>query len=80
MRSILNTDMQLWRFDLLWSYGKMTTKTIDAVKLMRELRDELGRKMADMSSRERIEYVRKLASTSELGKSLEKQRGESNQR
>jgi pheromone shutdown protein TraB len=48
----------------------MTTKSIDAVKLMREIRDTLSREMAHMTSEERIRYIRKLATASDLGKSL----------
>lgn len=58
----------------------MTTKTIDAVKLMRELRDELSRKMAQMASEERVEYIRKVASASELGKLLAQRKIESGPR
>jgi hypothetical protein len=46
------------------------TKSIDAVKLMRDIRDALGREMANMTAEERIRYVRELAENSDLGKSL----------
>lgn len=44
----------------------MTTKTFDAVKLMRELRDRLSREMATMSPEERIRYIREKADASGL--------------
>ena len=48
----------------------MTTKTFDAVKLMRELRDQLSQDMTDMTPAERILYVRSKASSTILGKTI----------
>jgi hypothetical protein len=47
----------------------MTTKTFDAVKLMRELRDELSRAMETMTSEERSRYIRDRAAKTSLGRS-----------
>jgi hypothetical protein len=42
----------------------MTTKTLDSVKLMRELRDKLSQEMEHMTADERLRYIRgKAAST-----------------
>lgn len=48
----------------------MTSKTIDAVKLMRELRDKLSREMEEMKPAERICYIRDKAASTTLGKSI----------
>ncbi|MBI4879746.1 MAG: hypothetical protein HY812_08825 [Planctomycetes bacterium] len=45
----------------------MTTKTFDSVKLMRELRDQLGREMEHMTPDERLRYIREKAAATVLG-------------
>lgn len=44
----------------------MTTKTFDAVEMMRELRDALSQDMVEMSSEERIRYIREKAAATPL--------------
>ena len=46
----------------------MTTKTFDAVKLMRELRDKLSQEMANMTPEERVRYIREKAASTALGR------------
>ena len=46
----------------------MTTKTFDAVKLMRELRDRLSRQMEQMTPGERVRYIRDRAASTDPGK------------
>ena len=48
----------------------MTTKTFDAVKLMRELRDQLSREMERMTPEERSRYIRDKAASSPLGRKI----------
>ena len=48
----------------------MTTKTFDAVKLMRELRDKLSQEMERMTPAERVRYIRDKAASTALGKSI----------
>jgi len=48
----------------------MTTKTFDAVKLMRELRDQLGREIEGLSPEDRIRFIRQRAESTRLGKPL----------
>jgi len=48
----------------------MTTKTFDSVKLMRELRARISQEMENMTPEERILYVRKMASSTALGRTL----------
>lgn len=50
----------------------MTTKTIDSVRLMRELRDELSREMERLAPNERIRFIRERAAATGLGKLLSK--------
>jgi hypothetical protein len=45
----------------------MKTKTFDAVKMMRELRDRLGREMEGMTREERLRYVRDKAASARRG-------------
>jgi len=46
------------------------TKTFDAVRLMRELRDRLSEDMQEMTPAERLTYIREKASTTALGRAL----------
>lgn len=55
----------------------MTTKAIDSVKLMRELRDKLGRDMERLTAEERVRFVRERAASTRLGEMLEKRTQES---
>ncbi|MBI2190588.1 MAG: hypothetical protein HYU36_01220 [Planctomycetes bacterium] len=48
----------------------MTTKTFDAVKLMRQLRDKLSQEMEEMTPEERLHYIRDKAASTALGKTL----------
>jgi hypothetical protein len=48
----------------------MTTKTFDAVKLMRELRDRLSQDMEHMTPEERMQYIRGRAALTALGRSI----------
>lgn len=48
----------------------MKTKTFDAVKLMRELRDRLSQDMEHMTPEERVEYIRGKAASTALGRSI----------
>ena len=48
----------------------MTTKTFDAVKLMRELRDKLSREMEGMTPEERMRYIRDKAASTSLGRTI----------
>lgn len=48
----------------------MTTKTFDAVKLMRELRQQLGEELDRVDPSERLQYVRDKAATTDLGRKL----------
>jgi len=51
----------------------MTTKTFDAVKLMRELRDKLSQEMEQMTPEERIRYIQERAASTGLAKKLAKE-------
>lgn len=48
----------------------MKTKTFDAVKLMRELRDKLSQEMERMTHEERLRYIRDKAAAIALGKTI----------
>jgi hypothetical protein len=48
----------------------MTTKTFDAVKLMRELRDKLSQEMGGMTPEERLRYIRDKAASTALGRAI----------
>lgn len=48
----------------------MTKKTLDAVKLMRELRNRLSQEMQGMTPEERMRHVRDRAATTQLGRKL----------
>lgn len=48
----------------------MTTKSFDAVKLMRELRDKLSQDMEHMTPEERLKYVHDKAASTSLGRKL----------
>jgi len=48
----------------------MKTKTFDAVKLMRELRDRLSQEMERMTPEERVQYISNKAASTELAKKL----------
>lgn len=46
----------------------MRTKTFDAVKLMRELRDRLSQEMEPMTPEERVRYIWEKAASTGLAK------------
>lgn len=48
----------------------MKTKTFDAVKLMRELRDKLSQEMDKMTPAERLRYIRDRAASTALGRTI----------
>lgn len=48
----------------------MRTKTFDAVKLMRELRDRLSQEMERMTPEERVRYISDRATATGLGRKL----------
>ena len=48
----------------------MTTKTFDAVKLMRELRDRLSQEMEAMTPAERVRHIRERAASTALGRAM----------
>ena len=48
----------------------MTTKTFDAVMVMRELRDNLSQEMEHMTPEERMRYIRDKAASTELGRKV----------
>lgn len=54
----------------------MTTKTFDAVAMMRKLRSQLSQEMEHMPPGERIRFVRDKAASSALGKKLETAQGD----
>lgn len=56
----------------------MKTKTFDSVKLMRTLRDRLGREMAGMSVEGRLRFLRERISSSPLVARLERARRDGN--
>ncbi len=53
----------------------MTTKTFDAVKLMRELRDKLSDAMERMTPEERVRYIRERAASTNLGPAVAEDEG-----
>ena len=57
----------------------MTTKTFDAVKLMRELRDRLSQEMEQMTLEERLRYIRDRAASTGLGKKIAEEEGDAAQ-
>ncbi|MBI4880879.1 MAG: hypothetical protein HY812_14670 [Planctomycetes bacterium] len=48
----------------------MRTKTFDAVKLMRDLRDRLSEEMGHMTPDERVRFISQRAASTELGRKL----------
>jgi hypothetical protein len=54
----------------------MSTKTLDSVAMMRELRERLSQEMAGMSSIERIRYIREKAAATSLGARFQTPPGE----
>lgn len=44
----------------------MKTKTFDAVKLMRHLRDKISQEMAQMTPEERVRYISEKAASTRL--------------
>lgn len=48
----------------------MTTETVEAVKLMRQLRDALGEELLALPPEERLAFIRDRALTTELGRRL----------
>jgi hypothetical protein len=48
----------------------MTTKTFDAVKLMRELRNKLSQEMESMTPEQRVRYIRGKAASTALGRTI----------
>ena len=57
----------------------MRTKTFDAVKLMRELRDKLSKDMEHMTAEERVRYIRGKAASIGLGKEIGEDNGDAAQ-
>jgi hypothetical protein len=57
----------------------MTTKTFDAVRLMRELRDRLSQEMERMTPEERMRYIREKAASTGLGTESGEGRGDAAQ-
>lgn len=57
----------------------MTTKTFDAVKLMRDLRDKLSQEMEGMTPEERVLYIQAKAATTALGRAMAQDRGKASQ-
>ena len=57
----------------------MRTKTFDAVKLMRELRDSLSQEMEQMTPEERLRYIRDRAASTGLGSRIAKDEGDAAQ-
>ncbi len=51
----------------------MTAKTFDAVKMMRQLRDELSREMEGMTPQERVRFIRDKAASTALGRTIAQQ-------
>lgn len=47
---------------------KKKEKDFDAVKMMREIRDQLSREMMNMSRDEQLAYIKKLAAQSKSAK------------
>jgi hypothetical protein len=58
----------------------MTTKTFDAVRLMRELRDMLSEEMEQMTPEERLLYIRNRAASTDFGKRIAEDEAEAAQR
>ena len=48
----------------------MTKKTFDAVKLMRELRENLSQAMERMTPEERVRFIRDRAASTALGRTI----------
>ncbi len=48
----------------------MTTKTFDAVSMMRGLRDALNQEMETMTPEERLQFIRQRALSTDTGRSL----------
>lgn len=48
----------------------MTTKTFDAVRLMRKLRDRLSGEMQQMTPDERVRYILSKAESTDLGRKI----------
>ena len=57
----------------------MTTKTFDAVKLMRELRDKLSQEMERMTPEERVRHIRDRAASTALGRTIAEHEGDAAQ-
>lgn len=55
------------------------TKTFDAVKLMRKLRERLSEEMEQMTPEERVRYIRNKAASSDLGKKIAEDEGDAAQ-
>jgi hypothetical protein len=55
----------------------MRTKTFDAVKLMRDLRDKLSKDMEHMTAEERMRYIRGKAASTRLGREIGEDKGDS---
>jgi GAF domain-containing protein len=54
----------------------LTPKTFDAVKLMRDLRDQLSRDMERMTPEERVRYIRERAESTDLARRLAEAEGD----
>ena len=57
----------------------MKTKTFDAVRLMRELRDKLSQEMEQMAPEERMRYIRDRAASTGLGRKVAENAGDAAQ-
>ncbi len=57
----------------------MTTKTFDAVKLMRDLRDRLSQEMEQMTPEERVRYIRDRAASTGLWRKIAGDEGDAAQ-
>jgi hypothetical protein len=57
----------------------MTTKTFDAVKLMRDLRDRLSQEMERMTPEERMRYIRDRAASTGLARKIAEDEGDAAQ-
>jgi hypothetical protein len=53
----------------------MATKTFDAVKLMRDLRDRLSQEMERMTPEERMRYIRDRAASTGLARKIAEDEG-----
>jgi hypothetical protein len=54
----------------------MTTKTFDAVRLMRDLRDKLSREMEHLTAEARMKHIRDRAASTNLGKMADEGRAD----